>query len=87
MPSILMFGLIILVMYFFMIRPQVKKQKDEKKFRESLGKGSKVVTIGGIHGKVLEINDTTIVIDTGSGKLTLEKAAVSMEYSHGLEQK
>ena len=83
----LMFGLIILVMYFFMIRPQVKKQKEEKKFRESLGQGTKVVTIGGIHGKVLEIKDTTIVIDTGNGKLTIERAAISMEYSHGLEQK
>lgn len=83
----LMFGLIILVMYFFMIRPQVKKQKEEKKFRESLGKGTKVVTIGGIHGTVIEIKDTTILIDTGNGKLTIERAAVSMEYSHGLEQK
>jgi preprotein translocase subunit YajC len=87
MPTMLMFGLIILVMYFFMIRPQVKKQKEEKKFRESLGQGTKVVTIGGIHGKVLEIKDTTIVIDTGNGKLTIERAAISMEYSHGLEQK
>ncbi len=87
MPTMLMFGLIILVMYFFMIRPQVKKQKEEKKFRESLGKGTKVVTIGGIHGTVIEIKDTTILIDTGNGKLTIERAAVSMEYSHGLEQK
>jgi len=50
--TLLMFGLIIIVMYFFMIRPQMKKQKEQKKFRENLQKGTKIVTIGGLHGKI-----------------------------------
>ena len=69
---------IIAVFYFFMIRPQAKRAKDAKKFRESLGKGTKVVTIGGIHGKVLEVQDKTVLIDTMTGsKLIIEKSAIS----------
>ena len=60
-----------------MIRPQMKKNKEAKKFRESIAKGDKVVTIGGIHGKIFEVNDTTIVVDTGSGKIKFEKSAIS----------
>lgn len=79
---ILMFGMIIAVMYFFMIRPQQRKQKQERKFRSELDKGMKVVTIGGIHGKIEEVKDTTIIISTeGGGKLRVEKAAVSMQFS------
>lgn len=85
--TLMMFGLIIVVMYFFMIRPQMKKQKEQKKFRESLEKGTKVVTIGGLHGKVAEIGDTTVTIDVGGGnKLTYEKSAISLEFSAVLEQ-
>jgi preprotein translocase subunit YajC len=68
---------IIAVFYFFMIRPQAKKAKDAKKFREALGKGTRVVTIGGIHGKVIEVNDTTVLLDTGGTKLRVEKSAIS----------
>jgi preprotein translocase subunit YajC len=69
---------IIAVFYFFMIRPQAKRAKDAKKFRESLAKGTKVVTIGGIHGKVLEVHDKTVLIDTMTGsKLKIEKSAIS----------
>lgn len=78
MPQqIIMLVLIIVVFYFFMIRPQMKKQKELKKFRESLTVGDKVVTIGGIHGKILEVAETTIVISTESGKLRLDKSAVT----------
>ncbi|MEQ8624648.1 MAG: preprotein translocase subunit YajC [Vicingaceae bacterium] len=74
--------LIIIVFYFFMIRPQLKKQKEQKKFRESLAKGDKVVTIGGIHGKILEVRDNTIIIDAGQDqRLTIEKSAVSSDFS------
>lgn len=70
--------LIIVVFYFFMIRPQVKKTKEQKKFRAALKKGDKVVTIGGIHGKIIEVQETTFVIETeGLGKLKIEKAAVA----------
>lgn len=69
---------IIAVFYFFMIRPQAKRAKEAKKFRESLSKGTKVVTIGGIHGKVLEVQEKFVLIDTLTGtKLRIEKSAIS----------
>lgn len=55
--------LIIVVFYFFMIRPQVKRQKETRKFRESLAKGDKVVTTGGIYGKISEVKETYIVLE------------------------
>ncbi|BAV94391.1 preprotein translocase subunit YajC [Ichthyobacterium seriolicida] len=64
-----------------MIRPQAKKQKKEKKFQNELNKGTKVVTHSGMHGKISEVNDTTCVIDTGSGKVVFEKNAISAELS------
>lgn len=78
---------IIVVFYFFMIRPQVKKQKQEKEFRESLQKGAKIVTIGGIHGRILEVNDKTFLVEIDSNvKVRLEKSAVSADATRGLEQ-
>lgn len=78
MPQqIVMLLLILVVFYFFMIRPQMKKQKELKKFREGLKVGDKVVTIGGIHGKILEVAESTILIATESGKLRMDKSAVS----------
>ena len=81
--------LIVVVFYFFMIRPQMKKAKDQKKFREAIKKGDKIVTIGGIHGKIAEVNDTTFIIEVeGGNKLKIEKNAVSMDTSTlSLEQK
>jgi preprotein translocase subunit YajC len=80
--SLIMIGMIFLVFYFFMIRPQVKKQKEQKKFRESLSKGTKVVTIGGIHGKIVEIQDTTVTIEVEGGvRLKVEKSAISAEFA------
>lgn len=55
--------LIVVVFYFFMIRPQMKRQKEVRKFRESLSKGDKVVTTGGIYGKIIEVKETTIVLE------------------------
>lgn len=75
-----MMGLLMVVFYFFMIRPQQKKAKDAKKFRESLQKGSKVITIGGIHGKVVEVNDATVLLEVDNNvKLRFEKSAVAMD--------
>ncbi|MDD3876964.1 MAG: preprotein translocase subunit YajC [Bacteroidales bacterium] len=71
--------LIIVVFYFFMIRPQMKKTKELKKFRENLKKGDKIVTIGGIHGKIVEEQDTTFTIEVeGQTRLRIEKSAVAM---------
>lgn len=75
--QIIMLVLIVVVFYFFMIRPQMKKQKELKKFRESLKAGDKVVTIGGIHGKILEINDTTVLVNSEGSKIRLDKSAIS----------
>jgi preprotein translocase subunit YajC len=69
--------LIIVVFYFFMIRPQLKKQKDLKNYRESLKKGEKVITIGGIYGKIAEIDTNTVILDLGGDvKVKVDKSAL-----------
>jgi preprotein translocase subunit YajC len=79
--------LIIVVFYFFMIRPQMKKAKDHKKFVAELKKGDKVITLSGIHGKIVDLNDTTFLIEVESGtKIRFEKSAVSLEASQALNQ-
>jgi len=83
----IMLVLIIVVFYFFMIRPQMKKQKELKLFRENLAVGNKVVTIGGIHGKILSVDESTILISTESGKLRLDKSAISSSPEDQLGQK
>ena len=78
--SLIFLVLIFVVFYFFFIRPQVKRQKDQKKFRESLAKGQKIVTIGGIHGKIVELQETTCTIEVEGGvKLKIEKSAVAAD--------
>ena len=87
MPQLLMFGAIILVFYFFMIRPQQKKAKDQKKFREELTKGMFVVTIGGLHGKLVAVEDDTVVVEVDKGvRLTFDKSAISTEATAKLNQ-
>ncbi|HIP37239.1 MAG TPA: preprotein translocase subunit YajC [Crocinitomix sp.] len=68
--------LIFVVFYFFMIRPQMKRSKELKAFRESLAKGDKIMTTGGIIGKVLEINDDTVLIASDNSKLRIDKSAI-----------
>jgi preprotein translocase subunit YajC len=80
--QIIFFVGIALVFYFFMIRPQQKKQKDQKKFIEEIKKGDNVVTVGGMHGKVYAVDDATITLDVDKGtKLTFEKSSISLESS------
>ena len=69
-----------LVFYFFIMRPQLKKQKEARKFRENIAKGDKVVTVGGIHGKVLDVNDKTAVLQVAKGAIRADRAGIS---SHG----
>jgi preprotein translocase subunit YajC len=72
--------LIIVVFYLFFIRPQMKKQKDLRKYRESLRKGDKVITIGGIHGKIVEEQEKTFTIEVEGGiRLRIERSAVAMD--------
>lgn len=76
--------LIMVVFYFFLIRPQMKRAKDAKKFREAINKGDRVVTIGGIHGKVLEIREKTLLLEAESKtRFEVERSAISPEYSQG----
>jgi preprotein translocase subunit YajC len=78
--SLIFLVLIFVVFYFFFIRPQVKRQKDQKKYRESLAKGQKIVTIGGIHGRIVEIQETTCTIEVeGGNRLKIEKSAVASD--------
>jgi preprotein translocase subunit YajC len=86
--QIIFFVGIALVFYFFMIRPQQKKQKDQKKFIEEIKKGQDVVTVGGMHGKVYSVDETTVVLDVDKGaKLTFEKSSISLESSKPAEKK
>jgi len=76
--QILLWGAIILIFYFFMIRPQQKKVSDQKKFRESLHKGSSVVTIGGLHGKIVDIQETTVILEVDKSiRLKFDKSAIA----------
>ena len=80
--------LIVVVFYFFFIRPQMKRSKDQKKFRESLQKGQKVITIGGIHGRIVEIQDTTVTIEVeGQVRLRVEKSAIAIDNTQTIENK
>ena len=80
--QIIFFVGIALVFYFFMIRPQQKKQKDQKKFIQEIKKGQDVVTIGGMHGKVYSVDDNKVTLDVDKGtKLTFDKASISLESS------
>lgn len=74
---------LLVVFYFFMFLPQSRKRKKEKKFLSEIKKGSKVVTSSGIHGKLIDINETegTVTIETGAGKIRFERAAISVELS------
>lgn len=75
--QLIMLVLIFGVFYLFMIRPQMKKQKEVKKFREALSNGDKVVSAGGIHGKVKDIKDQVVVVEIADGvKITVDKASV-----------
>lgn len=76
-PFILMF----VVLYFLMIRPQMKRQKQEKNFIQAMKKGDRVITKGGMHGRIVELTDDTCVLETLAGKIKFERSAISMELS------
>ncbi len=82
LPTFIFMGAIFLVMYFFMIRPQTKKANDQKKFLEELKKGDKVVTVSGLHGKIISIDSDTLMLEIDANvKVRLEKSGISMDYS------
>ena len=75
------FVLIMAAMYFLMIRPQQQRVKKEKEFESSLKVGDKIVTKAGIHGRISELAETTMVVETMAGKIKMEKAAISLDLS------
>jgi preprotein translocase subunit YajC len=88
MNMLLMMGLMIVVFYFFMIRPQMKRQKEMVKFRAALQKGDKIVTTGGIYGKIEEIKDNIIILEVApSVKLKVDKSVVLKDMTDAPEQK
>lgn len=85
--SFLPLVLIAVVFYFFMIRPQTKKMKDQKNFIENIKKGDRIVTVGGIHGKIAEINDDTFIMEIEGGvKMKIDRVSVSLEASKRLNE-
>ena len=83
----IMLGLIFVVMYFFMIRPQKKQQKEIQKFRDSLAKGDKVVTIGGIFGTVVEVKEDSVLIEIDNGvKIRVSKQALVKDFTDPARQ-
>jgi len=80
--------LIVIVFYFFMIRPQMKKAKEQKKFVEELKKGDKVITSAGIHGRIIDMNEATVVLEVeGGSKIRFDKSAISLDASKPLAAK
>ena len=86
--SLIMFALIFVVMYFFMIRPQIKKQKAENQYRSALKMGDKIITIGGIHGKIIELAKNSVVIEVhGGSKIKVLKSGISINGDLDLDTK
>ena len=81
--QLILIGSIILVFYFFMIRPQYRRQREQKNFLDQIKKGEPLISIGGIHGRVYEVSDDTVTleIDNKGSKITIAKNAISLEAS------
>ena len=78
LQQLLLIGLVGLVFYFFTIRPQQQRTAEQKKLRESLQKGQQVITTGGLHGKIVEVTDTTVTLEVDRGmRLTFDKASIA----------
>jgi preprotein translocase subunit YajC len=76
--QLVFFVIVFAVFWFFMIRPQIKKQKDDRKFREALKKGDKIITTGGIHGKIAEVSESKAKIDIADGvRVSVDKTALN----------
>ena len=88
LQMLLMLGLVFVVMYFFMIRPQMKKQKELRNFRNELAKGDKIITTGGIYGRIAEIKDTYMVVEVCEGtKIKVDKNAILKDSADLAQQK
>ena len=76
------------VLYFFMIRPQMKRAKQEKQFAADLKKGDRIITKSGMHGKIIDFSEkqNAVIIETGAGKITFDRSSISMEMSRKLNE-
>ena len=87
MSSLIMIVALIVIFYFFMIRPQQKRQKEIRKFREGLKTGDKVITAGGIYGKIRNVNDTTFQIEIAEGvKIMIDKGSVYLSAADAAQE-
>jgi preprotein translocase subunit YajC len=83
----IMLGAMVVIFYLFFIRPQQKKQKNQRNFINEMKKGDMVVTLGGLHGKVVEITEDTVTLDVDRGtKLTFEKGSISLDSSKRIQE-
>lgn len=87
--SFLFIAAMLVIMWLFMIRPQSKKAKQQKEFNKSIQKGDRIVTIAGIHGRINRVNDDdTLQLEVSPGSyMTIERSAISMEFTKGLERR
>lgn len=80
--SLLFLGVFVFILYFFMIRPQAKKAKDQRNFTETLEKGQRIITSGGIHGRIVQVDERSVLLEVDKGfKIRVEKAMVSADFS------
>ena len=87
MMSFLPLLLIIVIFYFFMIRPQMKRQKEIKKFRDALAKGDKVVTTGGIYGRIIEVKETTVILEVAKvAQIIVDKNGIIKDMTDAARQ-
>ncbi|MEP6939039.1 MAG: preprotein translocase subunit YajC [Rudaea sp.] len=84
LPNVLLFGGLMVAMYFFMLRPQMKRAKEQRTMIEALGKGDEVISNGGIAGRITDIGETFITLEISSGvSVKLQKGAISMVLPKG----
>lgn len=87
-PSFVFLLLIIVVFYFFMIRPQMKKQKDLKTYRAGLNKGDKIVTTGGVYGKITDVKEQTVTVEIADNvRIKIDKNAVVKDNTDLVDRK
>lgn len=88
MSFLLFIGLFFIIIYFFMIRPQTKKAKNQRLFQQNIDKGAKIVTIGGIHGRIVQVNEDSYLIEVDSNtKLKVEKSAISFDLTKAAQDR
>ena len=88
MSFLLFIGLFFVIIYFFMIRPQTRKARNQRVFLQSIQKGDRIVTVGGIHGRILQVNDDSYLIEVdGNTKLKIEKSVISLEFTKALHDR